>query len=456
MSDRTPADSSFRSRAARRRIGPLLLAVAMAFGAFPLSAQETREEAFGLLSSDVSSLESWALDYLMLMNAQGMTVPTEGRMEVQGKRVRNEMSVDVMGQNMTMTAITDESGVTWTESNILGQKVIMKSDANGGGALGGMNPASNEALIDPRRVNSLIRNNETVVFLGREELEGTEVFSFEMELDPELRQEIDATGQLAQLGIQPDKLQAMIGIEDSFPRLWQLVDAAGQALVSVMYRNVEINPELSPERFEYKPAPGANVMDLSALAEGLLGSLDEGGDLGNNPQIQELLGELNLQPEQSEPEEKEAPKASKYNTKFGPGDTAPGFRGKGLRGRTIDLSDYKGRVVLLDFWSSGSEPYRKNLDALIEIYAAHRGEAFEIIGINLDSDREAVEAFLEQHPGVTWPQIFDGKGWSSAVGTLYGIEAIPHRILVGKDGVIAKTGLRGKGLPREVGQILAE
>jgi peroxiredoxin len=307
-------------------------------------------------------------------------------------------------------------------------------------------------------VNSLIREKEEIVYLGREELEGTEVLSFEMELDPAMREEIDATGQLAQLGIRPEKLQAMIGVADGFPRLWQLVDATGQALVSVMYRNVDLNPELSPERFEYTPSEDSEVMDLSVLAGDLLSNLNNGGDLESNPQIQELLGDLNIELNEPEAEEEEAatPDFSKYNTNFSPGDRAPVFEGKSLRGGTIDLADYQGKVVLLDFWIAGSKPYLRDLDALIDIYARHQGEDFEIIGINLDTDREAVEAFLEAHPGVSWPQVFDGKGWSSEVGTLYGIGAIPHRILIGRDGVIAKAGLMGKGLPREVDQFLAE
>lgn len=456
MFDRKPDQNFFRAHGVKQGFRLCALGLLTVFSVAPVFAQETREEALELLSGNVSELESWALDYLMLMNAQGMAVPTEGRMEVLGGRVRNEMSVDVMGQNMTLTAITDETGVTWTESNIFGQKMVMKADASGGGPLAGMSPSANEALIDPRRVNSLIRENEGAVFLGREELEGTEVLSFEMDLDPALREEIDASGQLAQLGLQPEKLQAMIGIADGFPRLWQLLDAGGQPLVSVMYRNVEINPELDPERFTYEPAADANVMDLSSLAEGLLSNLNEGGDPGSNPELQELLGDLNIQPEPSEAEEEEAAQASKYNTKFAPGDRAPVFEANRLRGGTIDLADYEGKVVLLDFWAVGSEPYLQGLDTLVALYGTHKGEDFEIIGINLDTDREAVEAFLEEHPGMSWPQVFDGKGWSSEVGTLFGIEAIPHRILIGKNGVIVETGLRGKKFPGKVDQILAD
>lgn len=434
----------------------LLLATAL-----PLAAQETREEAFDALSSHAGQLESWAVDYVMLMKAQGMTIPTEGRMEVLGNRMRNEMSVDAMGQSMKMKTVTDEAGVTWTETDVFGQKMVMKADAGATGALAGagLGPASNEALIDPRRILSQLRDEEDVVFLGREQLEGTEVFSFELPLDAGLRKEIDATGQLAQLGIRPEKLQAMIGVDDGFPRLWQLVDAAGTAVVSVIYRDVQLNPELSPERFDYAPPQGANVMDFSALAEGLLSNMDESGDLASSPEVQELLGQLDIElegaGEGAGAVEAQPPKESKYNKKFQAGDPAPDFTGEALRGGEVDLTDYQGKVVLLDFWSAGSEPYRKGVGRLIDVYAQHGGEDFEVIGVNLDTDREAVLAFLEQHPGMTWPQVFDGKGWSSEVGTLYGIEAIPHRILIGRDGVIAKTGLRGKALSTAVDEILA-
>jgi thiol-disulfide isomerase/thioredoxin len=434
-------------------LGLTLAVVALAMAPTPsLAAEETREQALESLSSGMGELQSWALDYFMLVNAQGMTVPTEGRMEVMGKLIRNEMNVDMLGQSMSVVAITDEEGVTWTESNIFGQKMVMKTEADGtsSGGLGGMAPVSNEALIDPRRILTLVHDREEIEFLGREELEGEEVLSFEMPLDPALQNEVDPTGQLAQLGIKPEKFQAMIGASDGFPRLWQLVDAVGNAVVSVIYRDVQINPELASERFKYTPDENDNVMDLSQLAEGLLGSLGESGDLSSSPELQELLGDLDLQGLDAGSLAEKESDDTKYNTKFEKGDIAPAFKAEDINGKAVELTAAPRTYVLLDFWATWSEPWRNTLPDLADLHAQYEERGLKIIGINLDDNREVVEAFLKEHPEMSWPQVFDGKGWSSEVGTLYGIEAIPHRILIRANGVIEKTGMRGDSLQKSI------
>lgn len=429
-----------------------------------IAAAETREQALEFLAGKSGEVRSWTADYLMLMNAQGSAVTTEGRMEVQGALLRNEMKIDLMGQSVPVVAVTGADGVTWTESNLFGRKTVMKMDAGelAGATAGGMNPAAGQTAVDPRQFVDFIRDTPEAVYLGREDLDGEEVLSFEVPLDEEMRRTFDSGGQMAQLGIQPEKLQVMMAARDGFPRLWQLIDAQDATVMSVVYRNLELNPEIPAARFQYAPAEGEQVMDLSALAGELLGNVESSESLSSDPQIKELLSEYRAsreaeKAEEEKEEKEEAEDKPKYNQKYLAGAVAPAFTGKTLAGESINLADYKGQIVLLDFWGSFSRPYeRKALPNLIEVAATHKADGLKIIGINLDEDRAAVDAFMAKHPEMTWPQVFDGKGWASAVGELYGIEAVPHRILIGKDGVILKTGMRGGSLMEEVDRALAE
>ena len=73
-------------------------------------------------------------------------------------------------------------------------------------------------------------------------------------------------------------------------------------------------------------------------------------------------------------------------------------------------------------------------------------KGFDIIGVSLDSDHDKLDAFLKQQDGMTWPQFFDGQGWSNKLAAKYGVESIPFTILVGADGKIIGTDLRGEAL----------
>jgi beta-lactamase regulating signal transducer with metallopeptidase domain/peroxiredoxin/uncharacterized GH25 family protein len=136
------------------------------------------------------------------------------------------------------------------------------------------------------------------------------------------------------------------------------------------------------------------------------------------------------------------------------GELAPAFSGRTLDGATLSLADYKGKTVLLDFWSTWCGPCVSELPNLINAYEALRAEGLEIIGISLDSDRGALTKFIEENPGMKWPQIFDGKGWENSVATTYNVKAIPFTALVDKHGIVRATNLRGPGLTNAIEDVM--
>jgi tetratricopeptide (TPR) repeat protein len=155
------------------------------------------------------------------------------------------------------------------------------------------------------------------------------------------------------------------------------------------------------------------------------------------------------------PEANEAAQARAVivNTKMVDAKVAPSFAVKSHTGEELSLEKLRGKIVLLDFWASWCGPCRVDMPEVRKIWKKYSGDQFVIIGINLDSNRAAFEAYAKEQ-AVTWPQYYDGLGWGNKVSQLYRVYAIPHTILIDQDGVIRATGFRGGELSDKVGELL--
>ena len=138
------------------------------------------------------------------------------------------------------------------------------------------------------------------------------------------------------------------------------------------------------------------------------------------------------------------------------GKPFPDFSEKDLDGKPISVGALKGKVVMVDFWATWCGPCRGELPNVIATYQKHHADGFEIIGVSLDQDRDALDKFLKDTDGMTWPQYFDGKGWGNTVAQKYLVQSIPFAVLVGPDGKIIGTKLRGEALETAVAAALAK
>jgi hypothetical protein len=89
---------------------------------------------------------------------------------------------------------------------------------------------------------------------------------------------------------------------------------------------------------------------------------------------------------------------------------------------------------------------------VVATYAKYHDQGFEVVGISLDQDKDALLAFTTQN-GMVWPQYFDGQGWGNAVSSNFGIDSIPTMWLVDKSGQVVSTDPRGN-LAGQVEQLL--
>jgi cytochrome c-type biogenesis protein CcmH/NrfG/peroxiredoxin len=159
---------------------------------------------------------------------------------------------------------------------------------------------------------------------------------------------------------------------------------------------------------------------------------------------------LDLDPDSSEASQARAVIA---NTKMVDARVAQAFAVKSHTGLDLSLEKLRGKVVLLDFWASWCVPCRQDIPEVRKIWKKYSGDQFVMIGINLDSNRPAFEAYMKEE-GITWPQYWDGLGWGNKLARLYGVFAIPHTVLIDQDGVIQATGLRGERLSDKIGEVL--
>jgi len=124
-------------------------------------------------------------------------------------------------------------------------------------------------------------------------------------------------------------------------------------------------------------------------------------------------------------------------------------------GREVDLTKMRGKVVLVDFWATWCAPCRAEIPNVVAAYQKYRDKGFEVVGISLDEDKEAMLAYVKER-GMTWPQHCDGKGWQNEISSRYGVQSIPAMWLVDKKGMVRCTEARGEQLTAWIEKLLAE
>ncbi len=129
--------------------------------------------------------------------------------------------------------------------------------------------------------------------------------------------------------------------------------------------------------------------------------------------------------------------------------------------KPVSLDQYKGRVVLVDFWATWCGPCRGELPILRDAHAKFAPQGFEILSVSLDfPERTTLSDYRNWigQNGMTWRHIYEQKGWKSALAGEFLVGSIPSPILIGRRGQIAAMGdeCRGDALVKAIEKALAE
>ena len=128
------------------------------------------------------------------------------------------------------------------------------------------------------------------------------------------------------------------------------------------------------------------------------------------------------------------------------------FQGKTTSGESIDLDKYRGKTVLIQYWATWSDQAKTAMPVLKDLLSKY-GSKLSVIGVNLDSDPTAVNAFLKENR-LPWPQVYEAGGLDSRPANALGIMTVPTMILIGPDGKVVNRNVDVAELSNELKRVI--
>ena len=133
------------------------------------------------------------------------------------------------------------------------------------------------------------------------------------------------------------------------------------------------------------------------------------------------------------------------------GKPVSNFSAIDLNGDSIALHDYRGKVILLNFWAMWYSPGLREMPYLKKVYDTHKDEGFDIIGISLDYDEPKLRDYIQEND-IPWRQILDNGTVKNSIAWQYAIPSIPATFLIDREGKLITREARGMDLEKFVAE----
>ncbi|MDQ3623824.1 MAG: redoxin family protein [Verrucomicrobiota bacterium] len=132
------------------------------------------------------------------------------------------------------------------------------------------------------------------------------------------------------------------------------------------------------------------------------------------------------------------------------------LEGMSLSGTKFSTAQWKGKVILVDFWATWCGPCKAELPRIKKTYAELHEKGLEVLGVSCDHSADDLKSFLKEKPEMPWPQLFDAEnpGWHPLTRQ-FGITGIPTMFVIDRKGVLRSVNA-GEDFEQTIPKLLAE